>query len=776
MKHSILVLVFLTAFLTAPFAQTTDGLQQEGNFQVHQVKAGETIFSISKAYAIDQKDLLNANPDLIFGLKAGQELKIPVKTTVPEATPSDQVRQQEPVFVSYKVKKKNTLHFIAKEYGVSVDDILRYNPEARAGLKAGQILRIPVVAGSAGSVRSEGSEQKITESQENRLVHRVVGGETLYSISGKYNCSISSILDLNPEARNGLRIGMELKIPSGGVREHSEEVTPGEGSFYYQVESGDTFWGLEKKYQTTKAELIELNPALKDGLRTGLNIRIPLRSVPEFQVVPANEQAFLKHIAAKGETLYSISKRFDVKISELKRVNPVLNYRGLAAGDTILIPRKNEKQIPVEPEFGQEESEDSQDYSVEIHSPHLFADCQPNIQAARETYRVGLMLPLYLPANDSLNRYQPVSAESLTGVEPRRADKTIYARSENFLHFYEGVLLAVDSLQEAGMQVQLHVFDTNQSARTIDSLLRLPVFRELDLIIGPVFPELQGPVVDFANRHQIPMVSPLSASGTFENSNPYYFKINPTKDYLIRKTADYIAEEFVDKNLIVMQMGEYKHLPEAELVNLCREKFFLSGYNHQSSQVLFHEYNFAVEGTWGLTRILSKDQENVFIIPSETEAQVSVAVTNLNAVAENYPVTLVGLSNFPRYRSIQTEYFHQTNLNVLSPYFVDYRSGTVNRFIRKFRQSYYTEPNQFSYQGYDVAFYFMSALFKYGKDFIGCLPSHQISLTQSEFSFDRVSRDGGYMNKGLFIMEYDKAFNIHSKGVVGKNTGYLTGE
>jgi len=214
-------------------------------------------------------------------------------------------------------------------------------------------------------------------------------------------------------------------------------------------------------------------------------------------------------------------------------------------------------------------------------------------------------------------------------------------------------------------------------------------------------------------------------------------------------------------------MGDYSNIPEGELVKLVREKLLFSEDRNKTGKVLFHEYRFSADGPEGLKALLSKDQENIFIIPSETEAQVSVAVTTLNALAEQYPVTLIGLTNFQRYKSIQTEYFHRTRLNYLTPYFVNYESPVVNQFIRKFRRNFYAEPNQFSFQGYDVAFYFMSALFQYGKDFTGCLPELKVSLTQSELAFDRVNHDGGYINTGLFIMQYEPDYDVTLRGVTG---------
>jgi hypothetical protein len=215
-------------------------------------------------------------------------------------------------------------------------------------------------------------------------------------------------------------------------------------------------------------------------------------------------------------------------------------------------------------------------------------------------------------------------------------------------------------------------------------------------------------------------------------------------------------------------MGDYSQIPEGELVKLLREKLTLQGARNTAGNIFFHEYRLSTDGAEGLKALLSTDRENVFIIPSETEAQISVAVTTLNALAEHYPVTLIGLSNFQRYKSIQTEYFHRTKLTYLTPYFVNYESSVVNQFIRKFRRHFYAEPNQYSFQGYDVTFYFMSALFRYGKDFTGCLPRLRVTLTQSEPVFEKVNQDGGgYMNTGLFIMQYEQDYDIRMKGVTG---------
>ncbi|WP_430973968.1 LysM peptidoglycan-binding domain-containing protein [Sunxiuqinia rutila] len=812
MKNRIII-TLLVFFLGFQLYAQERRIQEDGQtFLIHVVEKGETIFSLSKAYSVDRKDLLNANPSLIFGLKTGQELRIPVAESTETVAPKTEEQPQLdelPSFHSYRVKRKDALHFIAKSFNLEVADIVKYNPQLEEkGLKRGQTLLIPD-ANDLKRIRENREARRARAEQEVTAPvtkHRVVGDETLYSIAKKYNCSIADLIKANPKVKESLRIGMELTIPEKAF-EAVTDVPAGEEFFIHLVESGETFWRLEREYHVTRDVLEKYNPALEHGLQAGLRIKIPVtEEVPDIQVAPVNEEAFTKHVVARGETLYSISNQYQVKITSIKKSNPVLGYRGLMAGETILIP--NEVEAAPQPMVAEEALEEEEpeempreeaparlqplDYSVQVVAQERPLACEASDQARFKKYDVALLLPLYLEANDTVNRVRMTKEQMLQDADfmsqfasPEelpadtfkiRNEKIIYPRSENFVHFYEGVLLAVDSLQRAGMNVQLHVFDTNQKQAVVDSLIRLDVFQEVDLIIGPVFPELQGPVADFALRNQIPMVSPLSSAGDFETRNPWYFKINPTKDYLVRETADYIGEEYFNKNLIVLEMGEYKHLPEATLVDLCREKFFASAFLEGDRDVRFQEYNFSREGYWGLRRILSKTRENVFIIPSATEAQVSVAVSNINSLAEDYPVTLVGLSNFQRYNSIQPEYFHHTNLHLLSPYYINYQAPLTNRFVESFRRNFSAEPNQFSFQGYDVAYYFMSALFQYGENFTDCLPYHHVALNQAEFYFDRVSRYGGFMNRGLYILNYKHNYEIAVDGLEGIPSLLLTEE
>ena len=674
-------------------------------FIEHKVVENESILSISKRYSIEAKELVSANHELLFGLKVGQVLRIPVKQqgkqnfqiTVPNP---EQFRTvlvpQELDFIIYQVKRRETLYSISRQFGITEADIIQYNPEARNGIKRRQLLKIP----------------------------------------DKNDLALIRALPQKPV------------IKSDTLPQKIEYIS---NFFTYTVRSADTFWDLEKRYRMSQAEIVQFNPFVQpDGLQAGMQLQIPLEKVPKMSVFPANTYLFNNYMAVGGETVYSLSSKFGITVSEIKRFNPTLRYRPIISGDQILLP-----EICFGGGYvGEKRTFNTAVYNVDVIY-HDYIDCQPGALAAGKLYRIGLLIPLYLFENNISREGLLRDSVYMSTITDPAGEGKVYPRSENFLHFLEGVLLAVDSLQRAGMRVQLNVFDTEQKIATVENIVNSGKLNGLDLIIGPFYAELQAAVSNFAFRNKIPIVSPLSSQGEFEKQNPYFFKVVPDRNLLLKKTSEFIVNEYFDKNIMVINVDEQNR----NMIDYAKEELLFSGYSAREGQILFHENHGNVSGS-----LMLKDGENVFLIPSESEAQVSVSVTDLNMLSRNYPVTVVGSPNFTRFSSIQTEYLHNEKLTLVSPYFVDYKSYEVNNFIRKFRGEYENEPNQYSFQGYDVAFYFLSALFQYGNNFVNCLPTMNVSLTQLRPVFEKVSANGGYVNRGVTAIQYSPDFEIVRKG------------
>jgi len=684
---------------------------------LHNVSKSETVYSLCQKYKVNQADIMQANPGLSAVLKAGTTVRIPIATEPKKREAVTQAQStSEEEYYYHKVAARQTLVTIAKQYGITANDLIRNNPELTNGITPGQVLKIPVSITKAEVQKANELSADQTKNMDvsEYSVHPVVSGETLFSLEQRYGISHDEMLKFNPLLANGLKTGMKLKIPA--------------------------------KTATVAAAAIPV----------------------AYQVSESNGVGMSKYKVEKGETLFSLAARFGVDVAEIKKANPSLFSRSLETGETISIPQqsaiKNQNSGKPEVSFASG--------TIEINSESL-QNCDP-INAKNQKYKAALLLPLYLAGNEnlqpsSINKALLMSKISISKqvvVDPADtsvvlAGVNIDQRAAGFLEFYEGALIALDSLQRKGMNIELYVFDVSNQ-KMINALVQMDEFRDLNLIIGPVYPELQETVASFAAKNRIPMISPLASNGNFEQNNSWYFKVNPSREYQIEQTALYAAKYLREKNFILLQLSGNSTSADAQLAKLCKEKL-----SFNASKSLFHEYNLPQQGINALKPLLDDTAENVFIIPTDNEAQVSVAVTNLTALAEHYNIVLLGTQALPKLKSIQTENYHRTRLRYLSPYLVDYNRHQVRRFVGRYREMFSAEPTQYSFQGFDVTYYFLSALYSYGKDFRNCLPDYRMELTQMNFNFEKASPLGGYTNHSLFVTSYERNFDVLNLGVFG---------
>lgn len=682
-------------------------------YVLHTVTKNETVFSLCQKYKVAQKDIMEANPGLSTILQAGSTVKIPVASVSTEPKKQETVTQAQPApeeeYYYQKVTKKQTIFSIAKQYGITPNELIRYNPELTNGIVPGQVLKIPVSITTADVQKANelSADQAKQMDISEYSVHPVVSGETLYS--------------------------------------------------------------LEQRYGVTHDDMMRFNPALQGGLKAGMKLKIPTKTVAP--VSATSDVVLSKYRVEKGETLFSLAARFGVDVSDIKKANPSLFSRSLETGEAILIPQRKVASSTDNNsnDLALSKIADSGN-SIEPQT----SGCLPEKEAHSKKYKAALLLPLYLAGNEnpeptSINKALLLSKISITKqavVNPSDTSAVqngvnIDQKTVGFLEFYEGALLALDSLQSKGMNIEWYVFDASNQ-KMINALLQMEEFRDLDLIIGPVYPELQETVASFAAKNRIPMISPLSSAGNLEQNNSWYFKVNPSREYQIEQTALYVAEKLRDKNFILLQVTGSSTSADAQLAKLCKEKLTV-----RPELNLFHEYDLKQQGINSLKPLLADSAENIFIIPTDNEAQVSVAVTNLTTLAEHYNIVLLGTQALPKLKSIQTENYHRIRLRYLSPYLVDYTRPQVRRFVGRYRETYSAEPTQFSFQGFDVAYYFMSALYRYGKDFRNCLPEYPMELTQMNFNFERVAPMGGFANHSLFVTGYERNFDVLNLGIFG---------
>src|SRR5574344_490446 len=206
----------------------------------------------------------------------------------------------------YVVQKGDTLWSIAKKFGLTVDKLKEINNLASNTLSIGETLLV-----------------KAETTPEDNLVgyeyYTVIKGDTLYGIANKYNLTVDELKKLNNLSTNTLTIGQKLIV---GETQSSNT---------YIVKKGDSLYSIANLYNVTVDALKAANNLTSNLLSIGQELIIP--SSPEKENINT-----ITYTVVKGDTLYSIAKKYNITVSELTTLNN-LTDNVLSIGQKLVIPR-----------------------------------------------------------------------------------------------------------------------------------------------------------------------------------------------------------------------------------------------------------------------------------------------------------------------------------------------------------------------------------------------------------------------------------------------------
>ena len=606
------------------------------------------------------------------------------------------------------------------------------------------------------------SNNKVLIDGEKYYIHIVKKGETLYSISKAYNILQKEIALENPGVFHGLKEGQSLKIPiieeKNGFEEESSDKF-----IFHTVGKNQTLYSLSIKYNVSVKKIIKYNPDSEKSLQIGQILKIPKAEadlVQEIYII--EDDKYFYYEVEKKQTLFSLSKMYDVEIEKIINANPVLKERGLKVGEIIKIPKVQPKleRDTLQSDFVFKDTLFFVEDTLLIVDSIAFPCDSFNYDLYAEPFNVALLMPFYLEANDTIEVNEGTVKE----------EKRIYPNLKHILELYEGTLLAIDSLRKNGLSINIYIYDTKNDTNKVNEIIKASEFEAMDLIIGPVYSSNLRIVADFAKQHKINIVSPLSPKSDFLSHNPYTFQVYPSLSVQLEQVTKFLYK-FREKNIIVVH-NEGKQ--DLKLNKIYKKKLIESFfYHHNADYIFYNEVSFKENGIKGVKDVLSDSLENIIIIPSTEQVFVSDIIAQLNNIlVENnsdtttgsFEIILFGFPAWKRFESIETEYLHDLQLHLFTTFYVDYSNENVKNFIRKYRKIYKAEPTRYSFQGYDIMFYFLNALKNYGKNFHLCLSSQDFTFIksglQSDYNFIKIGEHSGFENNAVSIIKYDKEFNV----------------
>ena len=627
-----------------------------------------------------------------------------------------------------------------------------------------KLIILLLLSGSIFDAQSQTSEvirsnEKVVVAGKFYYLHIVREKQTMYSICKAYGVGMKEVMEINRKKTHSIDLNEILRIPfvQSAVVDSSVNTSKKEASdyFYHVIQKGNTLYSLSKQFNQSIENIKANNPEIGENgkLTVGTVLKIQKQTTP--QQVDKKKSTY-KVKASDSEA--DILDKFSIKRRAFRKLNPhVRSFRNIRAGTIVNLPKNAKQIIPVE----KPTEETSEDLRQATDYNQIFKDYTRDT-TVQSKINIALFLPLYAALNDSLN--WEITYQDTLQVMTRKQPETVYPKSRDFIRLYQGVLLAVEDLKKQGLEINLHVFDTEKKQSTVRKTLEKLSLLKLDLILGPVYSNTFELVAEYAQAHQIPIISPLSSKNDQLHNNPFVYQINTSVQSLCDNIFNHLMSDKENKNIVIVHSKNYKELEEYKLVSDIEQQLFENGKYWQYSNLNYSKISFEDYGNLGLEYLLSKTQENIIVIPSSNPAVVESFLTNLKILSKSYPIQLIGFPSWQRYSSMDPSNLFELNTLILSPYFIDYESEKVGNFVDRFRYEFNCEPNDYTFRAYDFTLYFSTAIKRYGIRFFDHLNEiRDIDLLQSNYAIESVNAWGGFENRGLKMINYSPDYIIKSQ-------------
>ena len=286
LQEKLKILGFYNALITGIFGSSTE----EG------VKAFQKLFNFEETGVVN-----NEMWNLLFELTETAFDNLNTKPTLQIGASGNDVKELQTILKNLLYYTGNIDSKFGKETEVAVKRFQFHNKITASGIVNNQTWTL--LDTLYGKLNKCAIEDESDNEDNNTNVYTVVKGDTLYSIARKFNTSVDEIKKLNNLSSNTISVGQKLLIPT------SETVTP---TTTYTVVSGDTLYSIARKFNTTVDELKRLNNLSSNTLSIGQKLLIPASET----INPTTT-----YTVVSGDTLYSIARRFNTTVDELKRLN-----------------------------------------------------------------------------------------------------------------------------------------------------------------------------------------------------------------------------------------------------------------------------------------------------------------------------------------------------------------------------------------------------------------------------------------------------------------------
>jgi len=537
--------------------------------------------------------------------------------------------------------------------------------------------------------------------QKKYVSYTVKKGETIKSIAKNYNLSTRDLLRLNPDVRRKPKPNTVIIVPNKNFGKEVVAVVKEETSLY-TVKPKETLFGISKKFGITIEELKAVNPELKDGVKIGMKLIIPEPSKTQLK----DSINYVLHSVVLDDTIYNLTKKYEVSKEDLLNLNPILN-EGLKLGMLLKI-----KPVEIEEE------------EVGIFHEDINIDKELN---------VVFMLPYKL---NTLN-------DSITKAEFNRDNSLLNYATD----FHLGANVAIDSLKQKGVSINVKYFDTENSNIKLQRIISQNDFSRTDVVIGPLFFDKAYLA---SKKLNVPVIAPLFSKKQTKHSAGNLIKSAPNLELYEDKLMAYMEEAYKGENIIVV--NDEKPANQSKLWRIVNKIKSFDSINENAVNVVKPSKGYI--DSEGFIKKMDTLAKNWVLLISDEIVTTSATVNNLKSFVEDVDIRLFALNKGKNFDNINNSFLGKMKFVYPSSEFMVTEDQKNERFFEKYRSQNYALPSKNAIRGFDVTYDTLIRLAS-SEDLEGGLNAGKSFRVSSVFNYDK-KLFGSYENKGVFLIQYTK--------------------
>jgi hypothetical protein len=308
-------------------------------------------------------------------------------------------------------------------------------------------------------------------------------------------------------------------------------------------------------------------------------------------------------------------------------------------------------------------------------------------------YRIAVFLPLYLDsAYDESGNY--------------RYDKNFPKFMSPGLEFYEGLQLAADSLDKENAPIDIEVYDTRSTRRSIDDFVHDSSFRSTALIIGHITPGEQRQLAGIAAQLQVPFINVNYPNDAGVTNNPEMVILNSTLQTHCEGIYKFIQRNYSFYNIIFIRKkgsqedrlkNYFADFERTAITAPLRIKYLLVG-----DEVDMKE----------LTPFLDSNLKTVCIIGSLDEHFARTVCARFASVNSSYHAKVFGMPTLDAITDFSSPAYADQEIYYTTPFYINPNDSLANSILQYFRDKFYMRPSDLVYRGYETTYRFSKLLEK----------------------------------------------------------------